>query len=98
MLLVQVLFVFVVIQNCHGTVNLIRDLLQYNVAGHPVVHKEVEYAFDPDDGVKRSQMYQEINGVHGEKAIRRLGLGIDGKEMERLQQQKIRDIYLEQDQ
>ncbi|KAB0803885.1 hypothetical protein PPYR_00855 [Photinus pyralis] len=96
MLLGQALILCVLAANCCATINLVKDLLQFNVAGHPVVHKDVEYLFDPNIGVERSRFYQEVNGVYGEKAIERLGLGIDGKENERLQQQKIRDIYLEQ--
>lgn len=50
-----------------------------------------EWPFDPDVGIKRSRLYQEINGIHGEKAIERLGLGIDGNDELRLAQQRVRD-------
>lgn len=70
---------------------LIRDLVQFNIAGHPVLHKEQSWPFDPDIGKRRSRQYQELNGKYGEKAIELLGLGIDGKDQERLAQQRARD-------
>ncbi|KAF7280719.1 uncharacterized protein LOC143200912 [Rhynchophorus ferrugineus] len=72
-------------------IRIIKDLIQFNVAGHPVLHKTVEWPFDPDVGIRRSRQYQELNGVLGEKAIERLGLGIDGYDRERLIQQRQRD-------
>lgn len=79
---------------CACGLSIIRDLLQYNGAGIPVLHKTVEYAFDPDVGARRSRLYREVNGNHGEKYIERLGLGIDGRDEERLEQQKQRDAKL----
>ncbi|XP_066157761.1 uncharacterized protein [Euwallacea fornicatus] len=70
---------------------LIKELVQFNLVGHPVLHKSVEWPFDPEVGVKRSKQYQEVNGRLGEKAIERLGLGIDGYEQERLANQIARD-------
>lgn len=58
------------------------------------MHKTVDYPFDPNVGERRSRQYQEVNGIHGEKYIERLGLGIDGNDLERLQQQKVRDNML----
>lgn len=77
-------------------IQIIRDLIQFNVAGHPVLHKTVEYPFDPNVGERRSRQYQEINGIHGERYVERLGLGKDGKDLERLEEQKIRDQMLYQ--
>ncbi|XP_030754456.1 uncharacterized protein LOC115881189 [Sitophilus oryzae] len=70
---------------------LIKDVIQFNIAGHPVLHKSVDWPFDPDIAVRRSRQYQELNGYLGEKAIERLGLGIDGYDRERLAQQQQRD-------
>ncbi|VEN43334.1 unnamed protein product [Callosobruchus maculatus] len=70
---------------------IVRDLIEFNVAGHPVLHKDQKWPFDPEVGKRRSRQYQELNGVLGEKAIERLGLGIDGFDRERLAQQKARD-------
>lgn len=78
-----------VTNSCALTV--IRDLIQFNLVGHPVIHKTVDYVFDPDVGKRRSRQYRELNGFHGEKAIERLGLGIDGRDLERLEQQRKRD-------
>lgn len=58
------------------------------------MHKTVEYPFDPNVGERRSRQYQEVNGVHGEKYIERLGLGKDGKDLERLSEQRNRDAML----
>lgn len=74
-----------------ATIKVVKDLIQFNLLGHPVVHQDVSYPFDPDAGIKRSRLYQEVNGIHGEKAIERLGLGIDGNDYERLLQQRARD-------
>uniref|UniRef100_A0A6P7FYR9 Uncharacterized protein LOC114332379 n=1 Tax=Diabrotica virgifera virgifera TaxID=50390 RepID=A0A6P7FYR9_DIAVI len=71
--------------------NLFKDLIQFNLAGHPVLHKDQLWPFDPDVGKRRSRQYQELNGHFGEKAIERLGLGIDGYDIERLEAQRIRD-------
>lgn len=76
---------------CSCTLSTVRDLVQFNLAGHPVLHKSVEWPFDPDVGVRRSKHYQELNGRLGEKAIERLGLGIDGYNEERLAAQRARD-------
>ncbi|XP_045460206.1 uncharacterized protein LOC123670718 [Harmonia axyridis] len=74
--------------NCIG---FIRDLIQFNVAGIPEIHKTSSFPFDPDTGIRKSKQYQELNGRFGEKAIERLGLGNDGKEQERLEEQHRRD-------
>ncbi|XP_022908552.1 uncharacterized protein [Onthophagus taurus] len=72
-------------------INLVKDLVQFNVFGHPFLHKDSKWDFDPEAGHRRSRQYQEINGYHGEKAIERLGLGIDGYDLERLEKQRERD-------
>lgn len=56
-----------------------------------MLHKSVDWPFDPDVGIRRSRQYQELNGHLGEKAIERLGLGIDGYDRERLAEQRARD-------
>ncbi|GJQ66563.1 hypothetical protein Trydic_g4544 [Trypoxylus dichotomus] len=73
------------------SLSVVRDLIQYNVVGLPVLHKTTSWEFDPDVGKRRSRQYQELNGHLGEKAIERLGLGIDGRDLERLEQQRKRD-------
>lgn len=68
----------------------VRNLF-HNVVGSPVVHARQDWAFDPDAGARRSSLYQQVNGRLGEKAIERIGLGIDGRHKERLLQQRNRD-------
>ncbi|XP_044744938.1 uncharacterized protein LOC123306839 [Coccinella septempunctata] len=89
----SVLKIFVILSvlaTC-SCIGFIRDLIQFNVAGIPEIHKTSTFPFDPDEGIRRSKQYQEVNGRFGEKAIERLGLGSDGKEQERLEEQRIRD-------
>lgn len=85
------MFLAVLFVSADCQLQIIRDLLQRNVVGIPILHKDTQWLFDPDVGIKRSRQYQELNGVLGEKAIERLGLGIDGNDLERLEQQRIRD-------
>ncbi|XP_055610339.1 uncharacterized protein LOC129757220 [Uranotaenia lowii] len=72
-------------------VRLFTDLLQNNIAGVPLIHKTEEFDFDPEVSQKRRELYYEQHGFRGEKAIERLGLGIDGKHRERLEHQRQRD-------
>ncbi|KAL3286266.1 hypothetical protein HHI36_000776 [Cryptolaemus montrouzieri] len=74
--------------NCQG---IIKDVIQYNIAGIPILHKTIPFPFDPDAGSKRSIEYQAVNGRYGEKAIERLGLGTDGRQLERLEEQRRKD-------
>lgn len=87
----KLLFIFALIASGSCKLEILRDLVQFNLAGHPVLHKEQSWPFDPDIAIRRSRQYQELNGVHGEKAIERLGLGIDGLDRERLAKQRARD-------
>ncbi|CAG9862517.1 unnamed protein product [Phyllotreta striolata] len=79
------------LEGCFSSLGFVRDLVEFNVAGHPVLHKDQNWPFDPDVGKRRSRQYQELNGRFGEKAIERLGLGLDGYDRERLQEQRLRD-------
>lgn len=87
----QIIFLFGLISSGSCALTIIRDLVQFNLAGPPLIHKDSTWNFDPDVGIRRSRQYQEINGKFGEKAIERLGLGIDGYDKERLVQQRFRD-------
>lgn len=88
----QIVLSLGLISHTVGQVGILRDLIQYNLAGHPVLHKDQSWPFDPDIGKRRSRQYQELNGIYGEKAIERLGLGIDGYDRERLEKQRARDV------
>ncbi|XP_060536243.1 uncharacterized protein LOC132708129 [Cylas formicarius] len=74
-----------------AALTIVRDLVQFNLAGHPVLHKSMPWPFDPEIGIRRSRQYQELNGILGESHIERLGLGIDGYDRERLAAQRARD-------
>ena len=69
----------------------IGSFIRANLIGHPVIHDKKEYIFDPDVALKRRRQFIELHGDKGEKLIERLGLGIDGKDQERLEQQRQRD-------
>jgi hypothetical protein len=48
--------------HCDGGVySLIRDLLQWNVAGTPTFHRVVNYEFDPEISQKRRELFYEVN-------------------------------------
>lgn len=59
--------------------SFIHDLIQYNVAGIPLIHERTEWDFDPDVGKQRRVKYEQENGRHGELAIERIGMGIGYK-------------------
>ncbi|XP_026735716.1 uncharacterized protein LOC113499435 isoform X2 [Trichoplusia ni] len=69
----------------------IASFLRTNFVGHPVVHEKTSWIFDPDVSLKRRRLFIELHGDKGEKLIERLGLGIDGRDLERLQKQRQRD-------
>lgn len=69
-------------------------MIQFNVAGHPVLHKETSWPFDPDLGERRARANQEKDGYLSERAIEFVGLGIDGRQAERLVVQRERDALI----
>ncbi|CAD7092319.1 unnamed protein product [Hermetia illucens] len=74
-----------------GPFGIIKNLLQENVAGNPVIHQKSEYDFDPEVAKKRRQLFYETHGYRAEKFIERIGVGIDGQEDERRVEQSYRD-------
>lgn len=40
--------------------DIIRNLLQNNVVGSPVVHKTTEWEFDPEVSLKRRDQFYEV--------------------------------------
>ncbi|XP_043590079.1 uncharacterized protein LOC122571011 [Bombus pyrosoma] len=56
--------------------SFIHDLVQYNVAGIPLIHKKTQWNFDPEDGKQRRIRYEKENGRHGEIAIAKVGMGV----------------------
>jgi hypothetical protein len=61
------------------------------VAGVPLTHEVQTYDFNPDVSKERREQFYEVNGYRGEKFITRIGLGVDGKHVERLEEQMKRD-------
>lgn len=83
---------FAAVSECiEGPVEIIRNLIQNNLVGLPVIHQTSEWEFDPEVALKRRELFQSANGFRGEKLIERIGLGIDGHHNERLAQQQARD-------
>lgn len=80
--------------DCFSLTAFIRDLFSFYGAGPPIIHKMLNVNFDPDGGKRRSIKYREKYGLHGWKYIERLGLGIDGKQRERLKQQQLNDAKI----
>ncbi|KPJ18488.1 hypothetical protein RR48_01648 [Papilio machaon] len=74
-----------------GDVGPIGSFIRTNLVGHPVIHEEQSWIFDPEVAVRRRKQFIELNGDKGEKLIERLGLGIDGYDEERLKIQRARD-------
>ncbi|XP_017882908.1 uncharacterized protein LOC108626632 [Ceratina calcarata] len=59
--------------------SFIHDLIQYNIAGVPLIHEETQWDFDPEVGKQRRVIYEQENGRRGEAAIARIGMGIGYK-------------------
>ncbi|XP_013147188.1 PREDICTED: uncharacterized protein LOC106110047 [Papilio polytes] len=74
-----------------GDVGPIGGFIRSNLVGHPVIHEEQSWIFDPDVALRRRKQFIELNGDKGDKLIERLGLGIDGYDEERLKIQRVRD-------
>lgn len=75
----------------NGPIEILQTLIQNNVVGPPVIHQITKWDFDPNDGVKRRELFQRVHGFRGEKLVERLGLGVDGHHAARLAQQQARD-------
>lgn len=57
----QLTLVVIASNQCEcGVYSLIRELLQWNVAGIPTIHKTTEWDFDPDISQKRREQYYEV--------------------------------------
>lgn len=69
----------------------VGQFIRTNLVGQPVIHDKVAWIFDPDVALKRRRQFIELHGDKGEKLIERLGLGIDGRDEERLAFQRQRD-------
>ncbi|XP_028170868.1 uncharacterized protein LOC114360369 [Ostrinia furnacalis] len=83
---------------CHAASSQTRDppgpienFIRTNFVGHPVIHDQQTWIFDPDISLKRRKQFVELNGDKSVYLIERLGLGIDGRADERLAKQRQRD-------
>lgn len=74
-----------------GPITIIKNLIQGNLAGVPVIHEITEWDFDPEVAIKRRELFERAHGFRGERLIERMGLGLDGKHDARLVQQQARD-------
>ncbi|KAJ0171692.1 hypothetical protein K1T71_012455 [Dendrolimus kikuchii] len=74
-----------------SSTGFIASFVRTNLIGHPVIHDRTSWIFDPEVAMKRRRQFIELHGDKGERLIERLGLGIDGKDEERLAQQRARD-------
>ncbi|XP_029165425.1 uncharacterized protein LOC114936387 [Nylanderia fulva] len=52
---------------------IVRDLIQYNLAGPAAFHETTHWNFDPEAGKQRRIQYEKDNGRYGEYAIAKLG-------------------------
>ncbi|BES90614.1 Hypothetical protein NTJ_03423 [Nesidiocoris tenuis] len=66
----------------------------YGLIGSPVYHKEVPVKLDPGVGQRRNPGFEAIHGHKAVHLIERLGLGMDGREAQRLEAQRIRDARI----
>lgn len=74
-----------------GPITIVKNLIQGNLAGIPIIHEITVWDFDPEVAVKRRELFERANGFRGERLIERMGLGIDGLHDIRLAQQQARD-------
>lgn len=89
-----VLATSVIVVNATGPIEILRTLIQDNLAGPTVIHQQTEWDFDPDVAVKRRELFEQVHGYRAEKLIERLGLGVDGNHDARLAEQQARDVGL----
>nr|CAD7458968.1 unnamed protein product [Timema tahoe] len=59
-------------------VGIIRQLIQMNLAGPPVLRQQQHWEFDPEIADMRSPGYQAQYGRRGEQLIESLGRGEEG--------------------
>ncbi|XP_022189229.1 uncharacterized protein LOC111047714 [Nilaparvata lugens] len=77
-----------------GPVLSLVGLLKDSVAGTPQFFNKQKWDFDPDVASRRQVEFQKVHGYRSLKLIEELGLGEDGRKLERLQQQRLRDQYV----
>jgi len=76
----------------------IIGLIQNNVLGTADFHRQQSWPFDPNVGGRRAREFIGLHGDKSERLIERIGLGINGRQDERREQQAVRDILYERQQ
>ncbi|CAI6346478.1 unnamed protein product [Macrosiphum euphorbiae] len=76
----------------------IVGLIQNNVLGSAQFHKQQSWPFDPDVSARRTHEFVALHGDKSERLIERIGLGLDGRQDERREQQAVRDILYDRQQ
>ncbi|XP_060834313.1 uncharacterized protein LOC132917547 [Rhopalosiphum padi] len=76
----------------------IIGLIQNNVLGTAAFHRQQSWPFDPNVSARRAPEFIALHGDKSERLIERIGLGIDGRQQERREQQMVRDILYDQQQ
>ncbi|NP_001156457.1 uncharacterized protein LOC100163990 precursor [Acyrthosiphon pisum] len=76
----------------------IIGLIQNNVLGSAQFHRQQSWPFDPDVSARRTHEFVALHGDKSERLIERIGLGLDGRQHERREQQAVRDILYDRQQ
>lgn len=71
-------------------------IVQNNVLGSAEFHRQQSWPFDPDAGGRRAAEFIALHGDKSERLIERVGLGLDGRQDERREQQTVRDYLYDQ--
>jgi len=74
----------------------IIGLIQNNVLGSAEFHRQQSWPFDPNVSARRTHEFVALHGDKSERLIERIGLGQDGRQEERREQQAVRDILYDQ--
>ncbi|XP_015372192.1 PREDICTED: uncharacterized protein LOC107167582 [Diuraphis noxia] len=76
----------------------IISLIQNNVLGTAEFHRQQSWPFDPNVSARRTHEFVALHGDKSERLIERIGLGLDGRQHERREQQVVRDILYDRQQ
>lgn len=76
----------------------IISLIQNNVLGTAEFHRQQSWPFDPNVSARRTHEFVALHGDKSERLIERIGLGLDGRQQERREQQVVRDILYDRQQ
>lgn len=81
------------VPSCHSViVRLVYDLVRNNLIGRPEFYKDQKWPLDPEAGARRQPDFVKVHGYHSANTIEKLGLGTDGYQEIRREQQRLRDL------